>query len=231
MTIEYGIFITFEGCEGSGKSTQSKRLFETLKPILAERSIDILWTREPGGSAGAEDIRAILVQGDTHRWEPTTEALLMYAARDDHFKKTISPALSQGTWVICDRFSDSSIAYQGYGKGVDLDFLSTLYQSTIGNIKPNKTYLLDVPVELGLNRANTRIASISNQHGSKQENRFENLPSDFHQKVRGGFLSIAKSDPSRFLILDGTLSEDALAQQLWNDVESMLECHFKKKVA
>lgn len=223
-----GMFITFEGCEGSGKSTQSKCLLETLKPILAAHSIDIIWTREPGGSLGAEQIRSILVQGDANRWEPSTEALLMYAARDDHFKKTIQPALLNGAWVICDRFADSTIAYQGHGKGVSLDFLDHLYRHTIGDTKPDKTYLLDVPVDIGLARAQARIDNMHNQHIEKQENRYEKLSTQFHQNVREGFLSIAALEPTRFLVLDATLSQDALAQHLKNDVQLLLERYIEK---
>ncbi len=212
-----GKFITFEGCEGSGKTTQSKRLFDHLKALSPETGIDVLWTREPGGSHGAEEIRSLLVKGDVHRWAPSTEALLMFAARDDHWKTCIAPALAAGVWVICDRFADSSYAYQGYGKGVSLDLLDTLYTHTVGTTRPDRTYLCDVPVDVGLMRANTRMST----HQSK-EDRFEGLGRAFHDQVRNGFLALSAQEPKRFCVLDGTLDPDAIATHIWQDIQCLI---------
>lgn len=211
--IKRGRFITFEGGEGSGKTTQSKKLFERLKSA----GIDVVWTREPGGSQGAEEIRSLLVKGDAHRWAPTTEALLMFAARDDHWKKSIEPALFAGKWVICDRFSDSSYAYQGYGKEVSLSFLETLYQYTVGDIKPDRTYLFDVPVMVGLDRAHARMSA-----DQAREDRFEGLGEAFHERVRSGFREVSSKDPTRFCRLDATQSVDILENMVWQDTQCLI---------
>lgn len=206
-------FITFEGGEGSGKTTQSKKLFAKLD----EAGIDVMWTREPGGSYGAEEIRSLLVKGESDRWAPSTEALLMFAARDDHWKTWIEPALEAGTWVICDRFADSSYAYQGYGKGVSLDFLKTLYQNTVGMAQPDRTYLFDVPVDIGLKRAHARMSA-----DQAKEDRFEGLGSPFHESVRMGFKTLANADPERFRVLDATQPIETLETQVWQDVQCLI---------
>lgn len=211
--IQRGRFITFEGGEGSGKTTQSKMLFEKLD----KSGIDVMWTREPGGSAGAEEIRSLLVKGDPDRWAPSTEALLMFAARDDHWKTRIEPALQAGTWVICDRFADSSYAYQGYGKGVSLDFLRMLYKSTVGDAQPDRTYLFDVPVDIGLKRAHARMSTIQ-----AKEDRFEGLGSSFHERVRAGFNTLSSEESMRILTLDATQSIDILEAQVWQDVQCLI---------
>lgn len=208
-----GRFVTFEGGEGSGKTTQSKKLFAKLDEV----GIDVMWTREPGGSYGAEEIRSLLVKGESDRWAPSTEALLMFAARDDHWKTWIEPALEAGTWVICDRFADSSYAYQGYGKGVSLDFLKTLYQNTVGDAQPDRTYLFDVPVDIGLERAHTRMSA-----DQAKEDRFEGLGSPFHERVRAGFKALAKADSSRIFTLDATQSIETLEAQVWQDVQCLM---------
>jgi len=206
-------FITFEGGEGSGKTTQSKKLFAKLD----EAGVNVMWTREPGGSYGAEEIRSLLVKGEANRWAPSTEALLMFAARDDHWKTWIEPALLAGTWVICDRFADSSYAYQGYGKGVPLDFLNTLYYSTVGTVQPDRTYLFDVPVDIGLARAHTRM-----HQDHTKEDRFEGLGSSFHERVRTGFKALADAEPVRFCMLDATQSIEILEAQVWQDVKCLI---------
>lgn len=211
--IQRGRFITFEGGEGSGKTTQSKKLFSKLD----EAGIDVMWTREPGGSYGGEEIRSLLVKGESERWAPSTEALLMFAARDDHWKTWIEPALDAGTWVICDRFSDSSYAYQGYGKGVSLDFLRTLYQNTVGTTQPDRTYLFDVPVDVGLARAHTRMSA-----DQLKEDRFEGLGSSFHERVRAGFKALANAEPARFCTFDATQSIESLEAQMWQDVQCLI---------
>lgn len=220
-----GVFITFEGGEGSGKSTQSRKLKELLlaTPFISRRNIQVIWTREPGGSVGAEDIRSLLVKGESSRWSPITEAFLMYAARADHFENTIRPALQRGDWVICDRFYDSSIAYQGYGKGVSLELLKTLQDQILKDVTPCRTYLLDIPAEIGLFRAHARMRvsglASCDLVSSKEsiENRFENLGLEFHQEVRAGFLDIAKKESHRFCICDATLSPLEIEQKIWQD--------------
>jgi dTMP kinase len=184
---------------------------------LQQAGIDVIWTREPGGSVGAEEIRSLLVKGSVNRWAPSTEALLMFAARDDHWKTCIEPALAAGTWVVCDRFADSSYAYQGYGKNVPLTLLKTLYQHTVGNSQPDRTYLFDVPVEVGLERAHQRMSV----HSIK-EDRFEGLGSPFHERIRFGFQELAKNDPSRFCVLDGAQSIEILENQVWQDVQCLI---------
>lgn len=211
--IQRGRFITFEGGEGSGKTTQSKKLFARLE----ELGIDVMWTREPGGSVGAEEIRSLLVKGEAERWASTTEVLLMFAARDDHWKTSIEPALQAGTWVICDRFADSSYAYQGYGKGVPLDFLKMLYQNTVGLAQPDRTYLFDVPVDIGLKRAHARMSTIQ-----AKEDRFEGLGLSFHERVRAGFNRLAQEEFERILTLDATQSIDILEDQVWQDAQCLI---------
>ncbi|NIQ96157.1 MAG: dTMP kinase, partial [Desulfuromonadales bacterium] len=137
-----GLFITLEGGEGGGKSTQARLLAE----FLELRGEEVVLTREPGGSPGAEQIRSLLVDGETHRWDATTEALLHFAARRDHLVKTVIPALDRGAWVVCDRFADSTMAYQGYGHGLPKEALAVLYDFAVGTIKPDLTLVLDLPV-------------------------------------------------------------------------------------
>ncbi|HKS89957.1 MAG TPA: dTMP kinase, partial [Stellaceae bacterium] len=181
--------ITVEGGEGAGKSTQTALLVAALQRagIAAER------TREPGGSPGAEDIRRLLLEGDAGRWDAQCEALLLNAARRDHVERMIRPALAAGTWVVADRFSDSTIAYQGHGRGLPLPELNALQRFTIGDFKPDLTLILDLPVAEGLARAGRR---------STIADRFEQLARDFHQRLRDGFLEIARSDPGRCVVID-----------------------------
>jgi dTMP kinase len=207
-------FITFEGGEGTGKSTQSRLLAERLK----SEGKDVIITREPGGSSGAELIRKLLVTGSADRWAPMSEALLMYAARADHWQNLIYPALKADQWVICDRFADSSLAYQGYGRGLDLKFLDSLYGRIMGSQKPNRTYVFDLDPEVGLNRSNLRLRQ-SNQ--AYVEGRFESLDLSFHQKVREGFLKIAAQDPCRCKIIDASLPLKEISDLIWQDVCSL----------
>jgi dTMP kinase len=196
-----GRFITLEGGEGAGKSTQIAR----LKSWLEARGHAVVATREPGGSPGAEMIRKILVKGPAERWDGPTEAMLHFAARRDHLRTLVWPALLRGTWVISDRFADSTVAYQGYGQGVDRGLLNRLYNIAVGDFVPDLTIVLDLPVELGLARAAAR-------HGA--ETRYESLPIEFHRHVRQGFLDIAVSQPRRCLVIDATQSIDAVAEAI-----------------
>ncbi len=186
-----GTFITFEGGEGGGKSTQIRLLAEAL----AGAGASVVTTREPGGAPSAEQIRSLLVSGAVDRWQPMTEALLNYAARAEHVAKTVEPALQQGDWVLSDRFADSTVAYQGYGHGLDLGQLSVLHRIVLGDFKPDLTFILDLPVEEGLRRAIGR---------GDGEDRYERMDKDFHNRLRKGFLDIAKKEPERCMVIDAT---------------------------
>jgi dTMP kinase len=194
--IAAGRFITFEGGEGGGKSTQVGRLVEAL----SRAGVPVLRTREPGGAPGAEVIRGLLVGGDTARWDAIGEALLVNAARRDHLVTTILPALAAGTWVVCDRFADSTMAYQGYAGGADRAALAALYRLVAGDFAPDLTLILDLPVATGLARARARATS--------GEDRFERMGSDFHERLRAGFLEIAGNEPQRCVVLDATAAVD-----------------------
>ncbi len=198
-------FITLEGGEGAGKSTQVRR----LEKKLVEKNHRVLLTREPGGSAGAEAIRGLLVTGDVARWTPITEALLHFAARADHLEKTIRPALNRGDWVICDRFVDSTLAYQGFAQGLGKDPIMALRKLVIGPDMPQLTFILDLPVEVGLARAGARAGA---------EDRYERMDKSFHEKLRTAFLDIAKAEPERCVIIDATVSEAQVEAQIWSEV-------------
>ena len=188
-----GKFITFEGGEGGGKSTQVGMLLDAL---LAN-GIRAIRTREPGGAPGAEDIRGLLVSGAVDRWSPMEEVLLNYAAREVHVTQTIRPALARGDWVICDRFADSTMAYQGYGGGVDPARISAIHSAVCGDFKPDLTLILDLPVEEGLARAGKRLSE-----RRSTEDRFERMERDFHHRLRDGFLTIAAAEPGRCRVID-----------------------------
>ena len=195
-------FIVFEGGEGAGKSTQVQRLAEALRV----RGEDVVTTREPGGSPGAETIRALLVSGDTRRWSPETEVLLINAARADHLERVIRPALAQGRWVICDRFADSTMAYQGYGMGVDRAWLEALRTRVVADTEPGLTLVFDLPVEIGLGRA---VAS----------QRYEKMGRGFHETLRAAFKDIAAAkDGRRRVLLDAAQTEDDVARQVLDAV-------------
>jgi dTMP kinase len=186
-----GRFITLEGGEGAGKSTQIARLVDWLR----SRGREVMATREPGGSPGAETIRSLLVEGPAERWDGTTEALLHYAARRDHLRSTVWPALRRGAWVISDRFADSTRAYQGYGHGLDLAALARLHDVAVGGFRPDLTLILDLPIDTGLARAAARRGT---------ETRYESLPRDFHERVHEGFLKIAQAEPGRCAVIDAS---------------------------
>ena len=206
-----GKFITLEGGEGAGKSTLSRR----LAAFLQSHNIPVLLTREPGGTQEAEAIRALVVEGEKDRFDPITEALLFNAARQHHLKHSILPALQQGTWVICDRFVDSTFVYQGYVQGIDLAFLEKLHQDVCNNVFPDVTFLLDVPVDIGLYRAHKRL---HNAH----EVRFEQKGYTFHESIREAFLKLSKQYADRYCILDGTLPENAVFDKAINCLNGFL---------
>jgi dTMP kinase len=195
-------FIVFEGGEGAGKSTQVQRLAEALRV----RGEEVVTTREPGGSPGAETIRGLLVSGDIARWSPETEVLLINAARADHLDRVIRPALAQGRWVICDRFADSTMAYQGYGMGVDRGWLEALRKRLVADTEPGLTLVFDLPVEVGLGRA------VANQ-------RYEKMGRGFHETLRGAFKDIAAAkDGRRRALVDAAQTEDDVARQVLDAV-------------
>ena len=204
-----GRLITLEGGEGTGKSTQVKRLAQSL----TERGLSIVQTREPGGAPGSELIRRLLVEGDPDRWDPETEALLHYAARREHLRSTIQPALDRGDWVISDRFADSTMAYQGYGHRLGADWVAALHAAALGDFRPDLTVILDLPVEEGLRRAGGR---------GDNETRYERMDGGFHERMREGFLAIAKAEPKRCVLIDAGGSVDAVAEAILDAVTERL---------
>jgi dTMP kinase len=190
VTATRGRFISIEGGEGAGKSTQSALLVAALE----RAGIPARATREPGGSPGAEAIRRLLLEGEGERWDAVGEALLLLAARHDHVVRLIAPALAGGVWVVSDRFADSTVAYQGYGRGLSLDDLGTLRRFAIGDFAPDLTLILDLPVELGLARAAARSTA----------DRFERLDREFHERLRQSYRRIAADNPARCVLIDAS---------------------------
>ncbi len=204
-----GRFITFEGGEGAGKSTQLKRLAARLQTAGRE----VVATREPGGSPGAESIRELVLKGNADRWSPVTETLLMYAARRDHVERVIRPALKRGAWVVCDRFADSTRAYQGAAGGTDPALIAAMETYILEDTRPDLTLIFDLPVEVGLERAHVRAGS---------EMRFESKGQAFHERLREGFLGIAKAEPNRCAVIDATGDLDAVEARVWAAVDKRL---------
>lgn len=196
-----GRFVVFEGGEGAGKTTQIRRLAD----YLTQREADVVLTREPGGSEGAEAIRALLVTGDTNRWDGITETFLHFAARRDHLTKKILPALERGAWVLCDRFVDSTFAYQGHGMGVKFEELQQVAKICLGDFRPDLVCVLDLPIEEGLKRAQSR---------GGLEDRYERLGAEFHQRVRDTFLTAATNNPDRYEIINAAQDLDAVTDDL-----------------
>lgn len=200
-----GRFITLEGGEGTGKSTQAKRLAQSLESL----GKPVLVTREPGGSPGAEEIRKLIVEGEPGRWDALTEMLLLFAARADHVARTIRPALRSGKFVICDRFTDSTYAYQGVGRDTPRETIRRIESVVLEDFKPDLTLVLDLPVEIGLKRAEARGAA---------ETRFEKFAPDFHERLRQAFLDIARRAPDRCVVIDASGNEDEVAEAIWQAV-------------
>lgn len=204
-----GYFITFEGGEGTGKSTQSRLLVDKLKKM----GKDCILTREPGGSIGAEQIRELLVKGKSSRWDGITETLLFMAARRNHLTQTIWPAMQEGKVVICDRFLDSTIAYQGYGYGKKqdtIDNIQSVYRLIAGNFQPNLTFVLDIDPVIGLKRSCERCGN--------DEKRFESMDILFHQNLRQGFLELSKNN-NRYVVLDATKTVDEIHQKIMKVIQ------------
>jgi dTMP kinase len=202
-----GRFITLEGGEGAGKSTQARRLVSQLE----SRGIATVLTREPGGSPGAEEVRKLLVAGAPERWDPLTETLLMFAARADHVANTIRPALEARRWVVCDRFTDSTYAYQGAGRGVPRETIRRIESLVLDDFKPDLTLILDLPVDTGLERTHSRKPGA-------HENRFEKFDRQFHEKLREAFLALARRAPDRCAVIEAADDEDSVADEVWSVV-------------
>lgn len=208
-----GRLITFEGGEGAGKSTQ----IEHLAAVLRAANIDVLATREPGGTPSAELIRQLLVEGPPNRWLPLTEALLLLAARHDHVVRRIAPALAAGRWVLCDRFMDSTRVYQGVAGAVGEAVVDGLHATIFGNLRPDLTVILDVPVATGLDR----------RRGMSGRQRFEQMTGAFHERVRQGFLALARAEPKRCAVVDATRPIEAVAA----DVRDLVARRFGLELA
>ncbi len=206
-----GHFITFEGGEGSGKSTHAATLAQRLKAV----GIDIVLTREPGGSPGAEIIRHIILSGIAKPLGAETETILFAAARDDHMRSTIVPALEAGQWVICDRFIDSTRVYQGILGKVDGKLIRGLERVTVGAAMPELTFILDVPANVGLARAKSR-------RGTGAVDRFEAESVEYHEHLRQAYLALAKLEPKRCIVVDGRAPRDVVADRIWAVVSERL---------
>jgi dTMP kinase len=209
--VSKGIFITLEGGEGTGKSTQIKLLQEALSAA----GTNALITREPGGTDQAERIRHLLLQRDSGSFDPMTEALLLFAARREHLVSKIWPTLEKGQWVISDRFADSSRAFQGYGMGLDLQVIDTLYKMVAGDFQPDLTFIFDIDPEVGLKRSMARL-----KKSAVTEDRYERMGLAFHQRLRNGFLEIAKKFPARCVIIDAAQDIETVHRQVLKVIQT-----------
>ncbi|WP_174247470.1 dTMP kinase [Methylocapsa sp. S129] len=207
-----GRFITLEGGEGAGKSTQAQLLAQRLEPM----GISVVVTREPGGSPGAEALRDVILSGKAAPFGPAGEAILFSAARIDHIDHTIAPALHRGAWVISDRFADSTRAYQGAAGKLDPALIASLERVAVGDVRPDLTLILDLPTETGLARAAAR-------RGKKEmADRFEREDAAFHETLRQAFLDIARSEPERCAVIDADKSPQEVAEAIWACVRDRL---------
>ena len=197
-------FISFEGGEGSGKSTQIKLLAKRLAKYG-----DVITTREPGGTIEAEIIRNLLVKGKKNKWSGVVETLLLYAARKDHIDKIIDPSLKKNKWVLCDRFKESTLVYQGYGKNVDIDLIKKLDKIITNNLTPGLTFILDIDPIIGLKRSKRK---------SNTETRYENMSLGFHNKIRKAFRTIAKSNKKKFILINANQDINLIQDIIWNEV-------------
>jgi len=207
-----GRFITFEGGEGTGKSTHAALLAQRLGGL----GLGVVLTREPGGSPGAEIIRHVILSGVVKPLGPHAEAILFAAARDDHVRNTITPALTRGRWVISDRFTDSTRVYQGTVGRVDEKLIQGLERITVGDLKPDLTFILDVPADQGLARATRR-------RGEGQADRFEGESLEFHEKLRDAFRLLALTEPNRCVLIDASIERQAVAEKIWKVVSDRLD--------
>jgi dTMP kinase len=198
-------FITFEGGEGSGKSTQ----IDFLSDFLKKKGAKVLSTREPGGTPSAEIIRDLVTKGDPNKWTPLTESLLMWASRTEHVEKLIRPSLEDGKWVLCDRFYHSTYAYQGIGHNLGIEKMQAIKNIVLGDFKPDLTFVLDIDPLVGIERTKKR---------NSDEDRFEKMNIDFHNKLRHAFIEISKEDPHRFVLIDGELDINSIFEIISNEV-------------
>ena len=203
-------FITFEGGEGSGKSTQ----INLLHNFLIEKGKDVVSTREPGGTPSAEIIRDLLTKGDADRWSPATEALLMWAARSEHVEKLIKPSLDKGKWVLCDRFYHSTYAYQGVGHNLGIENMKIIKKIIIGEITPNLTFILDIDPVNGIGRTKNRVSN---------EDRFEKMNLTFHNNLRKAFIQFSKKNPKRFIVIDAELSLEKISEIISSEVQARFQ--------
>ncbi len=211
-----GKFITFEGGEGSGKSTQAQLLADRLRA----RRHDVVLTREPGGSPFAEQVRALILDPATAPHSPLSEALLFYAARSDHLDRTIRPALAASRWVICDRFSDSTRVYQGVAGGLAAQTLDRLESIVVAATIPDLTLILDLPADMGLARAASRRAG--GARSPQQPDAYEKRDIAYHERLRAGYAAIARAEPQRCVLIDGARTADSVAAAIWVEVEHRL---------
>jgi dTMP kinase len=210
-----GKFVTFEGGEGSGKTTQIKLAADWLR----ERGIPVLATAEPGGTPLGRKIREILLNRGSWTIGAEAELLLFAAARAQHVRETILPALEAGQWVLCDRFADATLAYQGFGRGLDVEFIRTLNDFSTCSLKPDLTLLFDLPVEAGLERAKKRTAGIRPEAA---EDRFEREERTFHGRIREGYLSLAAEEPERFRIINGAADVETVRREVCRHLTALL---------
>ncbi len=201
-------FISFEGGEGSGKSTQIKLLAKRLSKYG-----DVITTREPGGTIEAEIIRNLLVKGKRNKWSGVVETLLIYAARKDHIDKVIVPSLKKNKWVLCDRFKESTLVYQGYGKNVDIDLIKKLDKIITNNLTPGLTFILDIDPKIGLKRSKRK---------SNTETRYENMSLVFHNKIRKAFKTIARLNKKKFILINANQDINLIQDIIWNEVSSKI---------
>jgi len=211
-----GKFITFEGGEGSGKSTQARHLAERLR----QQGIEVVLTREPGGSPFAEALRSVILDPETPAHSALSEALLFYAARADHLDKTVRPALYRGAWVVCDRFSDSTRVYQSEAGGLPCEVFNALEEIVVKPTVPDLTFILDLPAELGLGRAHGR--RLGAPRDLIEPDAYEKRELAFHWKLREAFTAIAESEPQRCVLVDAGVDESAVASTIWEAVEGRL---------
>ena len=199
-------FITFEGGEGSGKSSQ----IDILRSRLINKNVEFICTREPGGMPSAEIIRELVITGDVDKWEPMTEALLMFASRYEHTKNLIIPALEKGKWVICDRYYHSTYAYQGLGHGLGLEKMEALKKITIGDIEPDLTFFLDIDPVVGIKRTASRKSS---------EVRYENMDISFHNKLREAFKNFSKKNPKKSVMIDANQDLNKISDIIFKEIQ------------
>lgn len=201
--------IVIDGMDGSGKGVQTRR----LRDALLQAGYKTILTREPGGSPGAEEIRRLLVEGEPNKWDAMTELLLMYAARRSHLVGTVWPAMAEGSWVVSDRFADSSRAFQGIAGELGLDVVEQIHRIAVGEFKPDLTIILDVPVKIALERASAR---------GGVEDRFERKGAAYHERVREAFIKISQSDNKRYALIDGSMMIDQVTAAIFQVIKSRL---------